>query len=109
MAEPKRPVLWSPEALADLDHIWDYYVGAAGPDVANNILVEIGRAITVIIDHPLAGRARDEIRPGLRSMVANPHVVFYRVVNERPEIIRVLDGRRDIDEIFADSVTTPPE
>ncbi len=103
MAEAKRPVLWSPEALADLDQIWDYYAGAAGLDAANNILREIARVVAVITDHPLAGRSRDEIRSGLRSMAANPHVVFYRAVKNRPEIIRVLDGRRDIEEIFADA------
>jgi toxin ParE1/3/4 len=110
MAEPERPALWSPEALADLDQIWDYYAGVAGPNVADNVLREIGRVAAVIEDHPLAGRARDEIRLGLRSLAANPHVAFYRVVNGRPEIIRVLDGRRDIDEIFTDSGTiNPPE
>jgi plasmid stabilization system protein ParE len=31
----------------------------------------------------------------------NPHVVFYRVTNDGAEIVRVLDGRRDLDEIFA--------
>jgi toxin ParE1/3/4 len=42
------------------------------------------------------------LRPGFRSLAARPHVVFYRVVNDIPEIIRVLDGRQDIEEIFAD-------
>ena len=40
------------------------------------------------------------VRPGLRSFAATPHVVFYRVVNETPEIVRVLDGRQDIEERF---------
>ena len=53
-------------------------------------------------DHPLAGRARDEVRPGLRSIAALPHIIFYRVTDDAAEIIRVLDGRRDIEEIFAD-------
>ena len=41
------------------------------------------------------------MRPGFRSFAANPHVVFYRVVDGIPQIIRILDGRRDIDEIFS--------
>jgi len=54
-------------------------------------------------EHPLAGRARDELRLGLRSItVRRPHVVFYRITDNDPEIVRVLDGRRDIDRIFAD-------
>ena len=51
--------------------------------------------------HPFAGRGRNEVRPGLRSIAASPHVVFYRVNNDVAEIVRVLDGRRDLEEIFA--------
>ena len=110
MAGLSRPALWSPEALADLDEIWDYYAGVAGPNVADKLIREIGRVVTVIEDHPLAGRSRNEVRAGLRSIAANPYVAFYRVVNDRPEIVRVLDGRRDIDEIFtAPATITPPE
>jgi toxin ParE1/3/4 len=52
-------------------------------------------------EYPFAGRSRDEIRPGLRSVVASPHVVFYRVTDGVAEVVRVLDGRQDLDEIFA--------
>jgi toxin ParE1/3/4 len=103
MAERSRPVLWSSDAIADLNGIWDYYARAAGSNTAGNILREIGKIVALIEDHPFAGRSRDEVRSGLRSIAASPHVVFYWVVNERPEIVRVLDGRQDIDEIFANS------
>jgi toxin ParE1/3/4 len=38
----------------------------------------------------------------LRSLAASPQVVFYRLKDDRPEIVRVLDGRQDIEEIFSD-------
>jgi toxin ParE1/3/4 len=101
MAEANRAALWSPEALDDRDRIWAYYVGVAGRHTAEMILREIAKVIALLEDHPFAGRARDEVRPGLRSFAAAPHVVFYRVVNDCPEIIRVLDGRRDIEEKFS--------
>jgi toxin ParE1/3/4 len=63
---------------------------------------QIGNVISIIEDHPFAGRARDELRSGVRSLAATPHVVFYRVANNVPEIIRILDGRRDIEEIFSE-------
>jgi plasmid stabilization system protein ParE len=37
--------------------------------------------------------------------VATPHVVFYRVAGDVVEIVRVIDGRRDIDQIFVDGDT----
>jgi toxin ParE1/3/4 len=110
VAEPKRPVLWSREAVEDIGQIWDYYVRVAGSRTADNILREIGKAIVLIEEHPFAGRSRDEVRASLRSVAVSPHVIFYRIANDRPEIVRILDGRQDIDEIFVDSGTiTPPE
>ena len=101
MAEGGRAAVWSSEAIEDRERIWDYYVRIAGRNTAEKILREIGEVITLIEDHPFAGRARNEVRPGVRSFTATPHVVFYRVVNDNPEIVRVLDGRQDIDEKFA--------
>jgi len=101
MADPKRPVLWSRDALTDLAEIWRHYAEAARPQTADGIIRDIEKVCRLLGDHPLAGRARDEVRPGLRSIAARPHVVFYRVTDDAAEIIRVLDGRRDIEEIFA--------
>jgi toxin ParE1/3/4 len=94
--------IWSPEALADLDEIWNYYERVAGRNTAEKIAREIGAVVATIEDHPYAGRARSELRPGFRSLAASPHVVFYRVVDDVPEIVRVLDGRQDIEEVFAE-------
>lgn len=102
MAGRKRPIVWSPEAEADLAHIWNYYVEVAGHKVADAIVRAIGEACLMLEEHPLAGRTRDEIRPGLRSVLASPYVIFYRVNADIAQIIRILDGRRDIDEIFSD-------
>jgi plasmid stabilization system protein ParE len=101
MAEARRVALWSPEALDDREKIWDYYVRVAGRHTAEKVLREIAAVVTLIEEHPFAGRARNEVRSGLRSFAATSHVVFYRVVNEWPEIVRVLDGRQDIEQKFA--------
>ena len=102
MVGRRPPTIWSPEALEDVDHLWDYYAHIAGRATADKIVREIAKVVQTIDDFPSAGRRRDEIREGLRSLAATPHVVFYRLNNDRPEIVRVLDGRQDIEEIFAD-------
>ena len=103
MPESRRPpAIWSPEARADLAEIWTYYAQVAGRQTAENIVRKIAGTCEVISDHPFAGRTRDELRLGIRSLAVRPHVVFYRVVADVPEIVRVLDGRRDVDAIFAD-------
>ena len=102
MAADKLSIVWSPEALGDIDHIWEYYAGVAGRATADKVLREIAKAVSAVEEFPLAGRSRGEIQLGLRSLAANPHVVFYRINRDRPEIVRVLDGRQDIGEIFSE-------
>jgi plasmid stabilization system protein ParE len=71
---------------------------------------KIGDACHLLEDHPYAGRPRDEVRTGLRSLAVRPLVVLYRVRTEGiAEIVRVIDGRRDIDEIFADPPSDPTD
>ena len=64
MAVRKRPVIWSPDAKTDLTDIWNYYGEVAGPQVAESRVRAIGEACTMLEEHPLAGRMRDESDPG---------------------------------------------
>jgi toxin ParE1/3/4 len=88
MAGRRRPVVWSPEAEADLADIWNYYAEVAGPKPADTIVRAIGDVCRMIEDHPLAGPAREEVRPGLRSALARPHVIFYRIEGGFTQLVR---------------------
>lgn len=103
MANPRRPIIWSRDAITDLSEIWAYYAEAAGRQTADKIIRDIDEKCRLIEAYPFAGRARDEVRRGLRSMAVPPYVVFYRVGERNAQIVRVMHGRRDIDEIFADA------
>jgi toxin ParE1/3/4 len=70
--------------------------------LGEKMLRKVGEVVALIEDYPFVGRSRDELRAGFRSFAAHPHIVFYRVVNDLPEIMRVLDGRQDVEELFAD-------
>jgi toxin ParE1/3/4 len=93
--------VWSPAALADLATVWDHYAKVAGRLTADKTARDVGVACRTLQERPFAGRARDDVRPGLRAIVAGPLVVFYRVGPEQgAEILRVLDRRKDIEEMF---------
>lgn len=102
MARRKRPVIWSAEAEQDVTDIWNYWARQASPAVADDLLRAVGRAIARLQEWPFSGRKRDELIAGLRSAGARPNVIFYRLKDGRVEIVRVLDGRRDIDAIFTE-------
>jgi plasmid stabilization system protein ParE len=98
MGEYRRQIIWSSQARADLDGIWDCYEQTAGSNTAETIVRRIHQMCAVLAQHPFAGRARDELRERFRSIAAAPYVVFYQVrANDVPEIVRVFDVRQDIE------------
>jgi toxin ParE1/3/4 len=100
MPEPKLQLIWSPEAEADLLEIWRWGAVRFSPDTADGHLRDIQRAARDLTDTPFSGRSRDDLRPGLRSRVVYPTVVFYRVGSRSIDIVRVIDGRRNLAAIF---------
>ena len=96
----RTSVLWSPEAEEDVLDIWSYFAREASPAIADKQLRELLERIDSLREWPHAGRSRDELRPGIRSMATEPHIIFYQLSQDGIEIVRVLHGRRDIDSIF---------
>ena len=88
-------LVWSPEAETDFLSIWDRGASVSA-HVADAHLRDIHLAVTNLIAFPYAGAARDEIAPGIRSVVVSPTVVFYRVGSISIDIVRVVDGRRNL-------------
>ena len=96
----ERRLVWSAEAEADLDRIWDYLASEATLDAADRRLREIGQSARRLRQSPFLGKPRDELAAGLRSLSVPRHVIFYRVAPTTIEVARVIDARRDIDAIF---------
>jgi toxin ParE1/3/4 len=102
MARPKYQIVWSSDADSDLLEIWGYLARYASQVVADRTTRGIRRSCDRLIRLPLLGRPRGGVLPGIRSLLVNPYVVFYRLHNNEVEIVRVLHGRRDIDTLFAE-------
>jgi toxin ParE1/3/4 len=51
------------------------------------------------------GRARDDLAPGLRSLVVqSKYLIFYRVLDKKVQVMRILHGARDIDRSYFEDV-----
>lgn len=90
-------IIFSEEADSDLLHIHTYLAvqnRAAALTLANLFNSKIEN----LAHFPFIGRERPIFARGPRSIVAENYVIFYRV--ERILIVRILDGRRDIDAEF---------
>ena len=93
-------LVWSPESDADLLHVWSDGALRFSRDIADSHLRNIKVTANRLIEQPLLGREREELQAGIRSLVIYPPVLFYRISGTTVEIVRVLDGRRDLPAIF---------
>ena len=88
----------SRRAQDDIFDIW-LYVADSNPSAADRILDDIERVFAMIAEYPQIGRERPEVRLGLRSFAVTPWVIFYRTAEHSVDIVRVVHGARDLDEL----------
>jgi toxin ParE1/3/4 len=88
-----------PRAEQDLMNLWLYLAEAADPALAERYLLDLDDELSKIAPFPESGRARDELSPGLRSLPFDRLVLFYLPHPEGIELVRVLAGAQDIDQI----------
>jgi toxin ParE1/3/4 len=70
------------------------------PSAAQRWLKKTMEQFSWLANNPACGEARDDIRPGLRSVSHGNYVIFFRSGSESLEIIRLLHGARDIERLI---------
>ncbi|MBW7974870.1 type II toxin-antitoxin system RelE/ParE family toxin [Bradyrhizobium sp. BR 10289] len=85
----------APQANTDLDSIWDF-IASDSIRAAEKQIGRIGEIFEMLVENPLAGRERRELRAGLRSFPVGNYVIFYIPLPDGVEIVRVMHGRQDV-------------
>ena len=93
------PVVRTDHAEIDLAEILDH-LDERNPQTAERLATAIDDRSKLLSQLPLLGRTREELGPGLRSLVVEQYVLFYRVTATAVQVLRILHGARDIDTIM---------
>ena len=83
------------QAEADLDELWEY-IAADDPDAADRMADAVLESSRLQVRFPGMGQNRDDLRLGVRCFVESPYVVYYRPIEDTIEVLRILQGARDI-------------
>jgi toxin ParE1/3/4 len=86
-------IRWTRLARADIKAAHEY-LAVDSPDAADQFLERIQQAATVLVRHPMAGRAGRN--PGTRELVVpgTPWIVPYRIRRGFIDILAVIHGAR---------------
>lgn len=88
-------ILWTDEALDDLEEILAYYYLEASPKVAEAVERRIVGEIESLPPFPERVRASDRV-PGARELVVNklPYVVFVQLRDDAVVVLNVVHTRK---------------
>jgi toxin ParE1/3/4 len=87
----------SEDAKADLKRIYRHGVREHGEAQADRYFDAFFQRFEYLARHPCSYQAVDDIRPGYRRSVCGVDSIYYRVVDDIVEIMRIL-GQQDVDE-----------
>jgi toxin ParE1/3/4 len=89
----------SPRAERDLNGIWDF-IAENSQTAATRFVNRIEEQCRLLVDNPIMGRPRPEFGPDVRSYTWSNYLIYYAPVDDGLEIMRVVHGARNIQELF---------
>jgi toxin ParE1/3/4 len=93
----------TPPANRDLEDILRYVAENSGFDRADDFLLQFTAKLRQIAAFPNMGKPRQEWGVNYRSLLLNNYLIIYRVTDGVVEILRVMSGYRDLDNLFQDN------
>jgi toxin ParE1/3/4 len=87
------------QARQELFEIWQYIAGD-NERAADRFIDLLLHHFQVLGEHPYAGRSRDDLRKGYRSFPVGQYVIFYRIHSPGVQIVHIIHGKRDIDDLL---------
>jgi toxin ParE1/3/4 len=95
-----------PQAREDLLVIYEF-IGLDNPAAADRLYASIENKASLLVRYPRMGPLRPDIRPSSRILLEGPYLILYQThpdTDDGPitevEIVRVVDGRRDLTRPF---------
>ena len=86
---------FSPASKADLKGIFQFGLSRWGRTNSVNYLDRLEEHAWLLTEQPFVGVERKDLQTSLRSLPAESHILFYRVVSNRIEILRILHKKQD--------------
>ena len=90
----------TPAASQDMASIADDLADRVGLNSSDRFLQGVTAKIAWLTQFSSMGRRRDDLALGIRSLNYEKYLIFYRVNDEAVDILRVVQGSRNLEQLF---------
>ncbi|MBV9636198.1 MAG: type II toxin-antitoxin system RelE/ParE family toxin [Methylobacteriaceae bacterium] len=99
-----RRLEYTAEARQDLEEIFEYLaIQMGGSDLARSFVERIEAQCSKLASLPgILGRPRPELRADLRSFPFGAYIVFFRYLEDKLEVVKIVHSHRDLDALFGE-------
>lgn len=63
-------------------------------------IIRFKQQCKLLADFPNMGQSCDDFANGLRSFPVEDYLIFYRPIDGRVEVVRIVSGYRDLETVF---------
>ncbi|WP_425410747.1 type II toxin-antitoxin system RelE/ParE family toxin [Hyphococcus sp.] len=91
----RRKLRLSKTAQGDIEKIDYYSFEKWGAKTANAYMAGLEARLTALLETPLLGIDRSDLRPDCRARVSGSHVIYYRIEDEFIYILTILHHSQD--------------
>ena len=89
----------APAAIADLEALSRYFLDR-NVDAGERLFQQFNKRFQSLTRFPNLGKRYPSLHPEIRGLLEQNYIIFYRVSPEAIEIVRIVDARRNLLELF---------
>ncbi len=89
----------SQPAIGDLESISSYFA-EVNVEAGEKFLQGFSKRCQQLVNFPNIGRSYDDLQANLRGLPLEGYIILYRAIDDEIEIVRVVNGRQDLEFLF---------
>jgi toxin ParE1/3/4 len=89
----------APSTIRDLDRLSEYFL-ETNVEAGERLFKALNQQFYNLTQFPNLGKSYPQLNSNIRGLLVEKYIIFYRVTTTQVEIVRVVDGRQDLTQLF---------
>jgi len=89
----------APSTTHDLNRLSQYFL-ETNVEAGERLFKALNQKFYHLTQFPNIGKPYPHLDPNIRGLLVEKYIIFYRVTETQVEIVRVVDGRQDLTQLF---------